>query len=101
MSKVELKYEDLEDHLKEQIEFLNTSCDLFDDGKFAEAKRIATIIRVLFHDTRHSKSLLGQLGRKSDSFYSTNLPLASESLSTYSGLTIGYYGDADPLFWPY
>lgn len=100
MSNIKLKYEDLEEHLKEQIEFLNTSCDLYDKGMFSEAKRIAAIIRVLFHDTRHSKSLLGQLGRKSDSFYSTNLPLTSESLSTYSGLTMIGMKGKDTIYYP-
>jgi hypothetical protein len=100
MSKIKLKYEDLEEHLKEQIEFLNTSCGLYDDGKFIEAKRIAIIIRVLFHDTRHSKSLLGQLGRKSDSFYSTNLPLTSESLNTYSGLIMIGIKGKDSIYYP-
>ena len=100
MSKIKLKHEDLEEHLKEQIEFLNTSCDLYDDGKFSEAKRIATIIRVLFHDTKHSKSLLGQLDLKSDSFYSTNIPLTKDSLGTYSGLTMIGMKGKDTIYYP-
>ncbi|TXD50455.1 SEC-C metal-binding domain-containing protein [Polaribacter sp. IC063] len=100
MRKIKLKHEDLEEHLKEQIDFLNTSCILYDDGKYSEAKRIATIIRVLFHDTRNSKSLLGQLGLKSDSFYSSSLPLNKKSLSTYSGLTMIGMKGKDTLYYP-
>jgi hypothetical protein len=64
MVKIKLKYKELEDHLKEQLDFLITSCDLYDRGKLSEAKRIAATIRILFHDTKHSRSLLGQLEKK-------------------------------------
>lgn len=86
MGLVELDNDELERHLIEQIEFLETSCELYDDGKINEAKRIAVCIRTLFHDTRHSKSLLGQLQKKSNLFYSSNLPLAKESISSFFGL---------------
>lgn len=46
--------------LKEQMEFLRTSLCTFYDGKFAESVRIATIIRVLVHETGRSKPLLKQ-----------------------------------------
>jgi hypothetical protein len=100
MSKIKLKQEDLEQHLKEQIDFLNTSCILYDEGKYSEAKRIATIIRVLFHDTKNSKSLLGQLSLKNNSFYSTNIPLHNESLNTYTGLTMIGMKGKDTLYYP-
>jgi hypothetical protein len=100
MNKIKLKFEELEDHLKEQLDFLITSCELYDKGRFSEAKRIATIIRILFHDTRCSKSLLGQLGKKRDQFYSTNLPLFRESLGTYSGLTLIGIKGKDTIYYP-
>jgi hypothetical protein len=47
--------------LKEQIQFLRNSLHTFyDDGQFAESVRIATIIRVLVHETGKSKPLLKQ-----------------------------------------
>jgi len=58
-----LDREDL-DHLVEQLEFLDSSCDLFDGGSLAEAKRLATTVRVLLHDTEKSTSLLKRLGLK-------------------------------------
>lgn len=53
---------DLEDHLDEQINFIKSSAKAYDEGQESEAKRCAVSIRILVHDTMHSKSLLGQLG---------------------------------------
>jgi hypothetical protein len=47
--------------LKEQMDFLRTSLRAFYDGNFAESVRIATIIRVLVHESGRSKPLLTQL----------------------------------------
>ncbi len=46
--------------LKEQMEFLRTSLQGFYAGNFAESVRIATIIRVLVHESGRSKPLLKQ-----------------------------------------
>ncbi len=51
-------------HLDRQVRFLENSCWLYDMGRREEAVRIATIIRVLLHDTGASKSLLFQLQSK-------------------------------------
>ena len=48
--------------LAQQHEFMQNSCRAYDTGCKAEAIRIATIIRVLFHDSRWSTSLLSHLG---------------------------------------
>ncbi len=50
--------------LKEQMDFIRTSCELFDAGKPHEAIRIGTPIRTLFHETTNSKSLLGQFNAR-------------------------------------
>lgn len=50
--------------LREQLAFLEDSGRSFDAGVEAEAKRLATVIRVLVHDTGSSSSLLKQLGIK-------------------------------------
>ncbi len=50
--------------LKEQMDFIRTSCELFDAGRPHEAIRIGTPIRTLFHETTNSKSLLGQLNAR-------------------------------------
>lgn len=64
-------YGELKEHLKEQVEFLHLSNMNFDKGISGEAKRLATTIRVLLHDTKLSKSLLEQLNLKSIKFLST------------------------------
>jgi len=67
---------ELNDKLKEQIGFLNSSCSAFDSGSESEAKRIAAIIRVLIHDTNKSISLFSQLGiKKKLEFLDSSLPI--------------------------
>lgn len=56
--------DDLRQHLREQLEFLRASGEAFDAGRQAEAKRLATHIRILVHDTSKSVSLLQQLVQK-------------------------------------
>jgi hypothetical protein len=55
---------ELAEHLREQLDFLRASSSRFDDGIEAEAKRMATTIRLLVHDTNRSFSLLEQLDVK-------------------------------------
>lgn len=47
--------------LRKQLQFLETSCDAYDAGNKDEAVRIATVLRVLFHQTQQSTSLLTHL----------------------------------------
>lgn len=54
--------EQLLEHFEEQIEFLERSNELFDQGHLSEAKRLAVTLRVLFHNTRTSRALIHQLG---------------------------------------
>jgi len=50
--------------LSEQLQFLENSSILFDSGIEDEGYRIATALRVIFHDTSHSKSLSRHLKMK-------------------------------------
>lgn len=69
------KKEELEQHLFEQIEMLKLSCESFDRGVLFESKRIATGIRVLFHNTKSSHALIEQLGIKNKiNYLSTATP---------------------------
>ncbi|QDP44149.1 hypothetical protein SEA_JUJU_33 [Gordonia phage JuJu] len=54
----------LMNHLVRQLGFLERSSEAFDDGQVDEALRLSTTIRILVHDTKASRSLLGQLGVK-------------------------------------
>jgi len=58
-------------HLEEQLGFLQIAAAAYDKGYTGEAKRMATTIRILVHDTRQSTSLLTSLGKKDIQFYST------------------------------
>lgn len=52
---------DYRTHLVRQLNFLWRSCAAYDGGHLDEAIRIATVIRVLIHDTKRSTSLLKHL----------------------------------------
>jgi hypothetical protein len=52
--------------LREQTGLLRTSLESFYKGSFAESLHIATRIRVLVHETKHSTSLLQQLNHNAD-----------------------------------
>lgn len=54
----------MREQLNDQIGFLRSSCEAFDEGKTAEAARIATCVRVLINDSRTSTSLLTHLGQR-------------------------------------
>jgi hypothetical protein len=90
--------DDLQNHLIEQLEFLKTSVDAYDGGQTSEAKRLATTLRVLLHDTTHSKSLLGQLRMKGQDFYDSSayerFNQTPWDVAVYTGL-IGHYMNAE------
>lgn len=53
---------DFKPHLHRQLGFLKRSCENYDAGHTDESLRIATVTRVLIHDTRNSTLLLKHLG---------------------------------------
>lgn len=57
LAKVAVIESELQEHLKKQLRFLERSCKLFDEGEEDEAARIATVLRVLFHDTANKSSI--------------------------------------------
>lgn len=73
MTKISQTQDELLGHLAEQIIFLINSSKSFDDGFLCEAKRIATVIRVLLYDNpkSDSRSLLKQLDKENIGFYDT------------------------------
>ena len=83
-----LSHDEFEQHLQEQLQFMRASCESFDQGHESEAKRLALTIRVLFHDTRQSHSLLGQLGLKERRFFDSATPEIPGNLLAYNGLVV-------------
>lgn len=59
------------EQFRRQLIFIRTSCELFDRGMFEEGMRISVSLRVLFHDTRSSTSLLTHLNAKNINVLST------------------------------
>jgi hypothetical protein len=62
---------DLANQLEKQLRFLETSCREYDTGNLDEAIRIATALRVIFHHTASSTSLLVHLAASSTRMLST------------------------------
>lgn len=82
-----LTHDELRQHLKEHLGFLTESGRLYDHGKEQEAKRLATSIRVLVHDTGQSHSLLQQLGVKNQiAYWSVLLQEPGPSCRSYLGV---------------
>jgi hypothetical protein len=75
------------DHLATQLRFIERSCQHFDAGDEAEAQRIATSLRVIFHQTDRSTSLLTHLGATGISMLSTACsPVSPGTLTAPSNL---------------
>jgi len=53
--------------LEEQVQFIRRSCNAYDQGAEEEALRIATSLRVIFHQTGASTSLITNLGASFES----------------------------------
>jgi hypothetical protein len=60
----ELSRDELVEHLREQMDLLRASGTAFDAGGLHHAKPLATVLRVMLHDTDQSASVLKQLGVK-------------------------------------
>jgi len=86
--KISQTHEELLNHLKEQIDFMNSSSHSFDQGIVGEARRLAVSIRILVHDTATSKSLLSQLNKKQIGFLDTASPYRPNNLLTSNCLTM-------------
>jgi hypothetical protein len=72
MTQIEQTNEDLQNELKDQIRLLELHCKSYDEGHTYVARHIATLVRVLVHDTDSSHSLLGQLGIKQQNFFDSS-----------------------------
>ena len=87
-------------HLEDSIGFLKASATAFDAGFLGEAKRLATTIRVLAHDTTQSKSLLGLVGYKSGmGFLDTAYDFNPKNLMNHHGLVGLKIGAGESGYW--
>ncbi len=87
--------------LQEQLQFIKTSSELYDNGNHLESKRIATAVRVICHNTKNSTSLLNHLDlEKNMQFMNTGFPYDSRNLLTFNKLvsiSIGKKAEFVPL----
>jgi len=72
---------DFRAELSKQLGFMERSCASFDAGNFDEAIRIATVLRILFHETRNSTPLLARLEGGAVRLISTSLDIAAKMRS--------------------
>ncbi|HEX8275514.1 MAG TPA: SEC-C domain-containing protein [Longimicrobiaceae bacterium] len=80
--------------MEEQLQFLEASANSFDMGVTGEAKRLAMAIRILVHDTRNSRSLLGQLGMLGGKFVdSTHMGHPGGDVQRHPLAAIGFRGE--------
>ena len=77
---------DFKNHLIQQIGFLLRSAEAYDDGYESEAKIMAGVLRILFHDTQKSVSLLTHLNKKNMLFYDTTFDFNSNDIMSKSTL---------------
>jgi hypothetical protein len=98
--------EDLVAHLKDQVGFLRASGAAYDAGQHSEAKRLASTIRLLVHDTSRSTSLLRQLEVKDALRFvdTANEPVEAEpGILTWTmdfGLAAAGFGSNPPYIAP-
>ncbi|MGB9928012.1 MAG: hypothetical protein ACPK85_06350 [Methanosarcina sp.] len=90
----------LKSHLQQQIYFLKSSAKAYDEGYIIEAKRIATSIRILVHDTKKSKSLLMLLKKKDIKFYDTALKPRPGNLLPTTGLVFFQIQSGKTTYFP-
>jgi len=87
------------DHLKKQLGFLERSCQSYDNGYIDEGVRIATIIRVLIHDTNASTSLLKHLNATTINLLSTTFEPSSDTVS-FVGMGMMKVGGDESSYFP-
>jgi hypothetical protein len=97
----QLTQDDLVEHLRRQVGFIERSAEAFDAGFSDEAVRLAQVIRVLVHDTGRSTALLNQLGVKDTLlFVDTALPARHGNLISWPRLVFMQMTAEDNKFIP-
>lgn len=87
------------EHLQKQLGFLERSCKSYDEGYIDEGVRIATIIRVLVHDTKSSTSLLKHMNSKKINILSTTFEPSQQTIS-FIGMGMMKIGSSDSSYFP-
>lgn len=88
MAKYKRSKQELQEQWDAQVRFIQKSVKEFDAGDESEARRIAASLRILFHETKQSKSLFKQLGLPLTFYSSGYLYTPSNLLSSWTLLNI-------------
>jgi len=92
ISEIPQSQEDLQQHFRDSLRFLEDSSKSYDDGFEGESKRLAATIRTLVHDTSRSKSLLTHLGTKEVLFIDSAYANFPDNTMSYCGLVAMHMG---------
>jgi hypothetical protein len=88
---------DFEQEFKKQLKFLDSSLSNYTTGDYDEAARLATCLRVIFHHTENSRSLIDYLGWWDKEIISTIPDLSGIVMRGLSfSLPLAYEQDGQP-----
>jgi hypothetical protein len=85
----------IEEQLGDQLNFLRRSNSAFDSGDTSEFRRLATTLRVLFHSSRNSRSLIEQLDLTSIHYPSYAWKTDPQNLLTETSLALTEISDGE------
>src|SRR5687767_12887533 len=86
--------------LRMQLSFIRHSAALYDQGEHLEAIRIATSLRVLFHHTARSTSLLTHLGAQETPIVSSTRGPSQPGVNGFAGTVNNFDGVSILNSWP-
>jgi len=99
--KVKQTKEELKDQLDQQLQFLKNSFTLYDNGSFVEAKRIASTVRLLIHQTEKSSSLISLITEDSLVFEDISFDYNEANRTTFNGCVMQTISITGATFMPY
>lgn len=88
MAKYKLTQQELQEHWYDQVRFIQKSIKEFDSGDEKEAQRLATHLRIMFHDTQSSKSIFKQLKPRISFYSNSDLYTPSNLLASWTILNV-------------
>lgn len=80
-----LNKKELEEHLENQIRFIEKSQESFDTGFHEEAQRLAVTMRILLYNKSKNHSLLKRLNKDNINFLSTTPKFVPVNMVSYTG----------------
>ncbi|MEK6733845.1 MAG: hypothetical protein AABY27_01925 [Pseudomonadota bacterium] len=98
INKIPQTKNDLKRQLSEQLQLLETSANLYDQGDVIQAKNMAVRLRTILYDSGKSQSLLSQLGIKSIQFADTAMDDNSNVITAHCALVHMFFGSGETKY---